>query len=337
MVISRRPFLQTPGNCVVYLSLYLDRSFIWSPIYHWDSWSTSLIGSERWQSSLQSPEPAAETPCFLLSLHTWSMMGSSMNGAEHHSQKASRDIYQVLCHFLNGRQYKVQRLSFHLERHITMPKTLDAHNFTNWQAPNRTDLSNSGTYVFQLKISNTFVISQQPNLHDVINIMLLSTMFWNVQMINVWADYDTLVTNPRGGLCTFLPIAPWYQSHQEHNAVKHRVEQGISYVRNKESKISLYGEHWSPRPSGLSPWLTRGNFLLHPSCAMVERQPSSLQWRTGIRVVSTRCHMMHRLQAKTKEHFLSLKQRKIVPHKVISLEQAVCVDYLSPHLEVFQA
>lgn len=198
----------------------------------------------------------------------------------------------------------------------------------NWQAPNRIDLSNSGTYVFQLKVSSTLVISQQSNLHDVINIMLHSTMFWNVQMIDVRADCDTLVTNPRGGLWTLLPIAPWYQSHQEHNVVKHWVEQSIAYAGNKESKISLSGKHWSPWPSGLSLWLMRGNFLPFPSCAMVERQPSSPQGRTDIRVVSTRCHMMHRLQAKTKEHFLSLKQRKIFPHKVISLEQAVWTIYL---------
>lgn len=237
-------------------------------------------------------------------------MGSSMNGAEHHSQKASRDVCQVLCYFLNVRQCKVQCLSFHLERQITMPKTLDSQNLMNWQAPNRIDLSNSGTYVFQLKVSSTLVISQQSNLHDVINIMLHSTMFWNVQMIDVLADYDTLVTNPRGGLWTLLPIAPWYQSHQEHNVVKHWVEQSIAYVGNKESKISLSGEHWSPWPSGLSLWLMQGNFLPFPSCAMVERQPSSPHGRTDIRVVSTRCYMMHRLQAKTKEHFLAWSRER---------------------------
>lgn len=127
-------------------------------------------------------------------------------------------------------------------------------------------------------------------------------MVWNFQMIDDEADYYELISSPRGELWTFLPIAFWYQSHQEeHNAVKHWVEQSISYIENKQSKISLYSEHsehLSPWPSSLSLWLIWGSFLLYPSCAMIERPHSSP-------VVFAGCHMRHRLQAKTKEHFLS--------------------------------
>lgn len=40
-----------------------------------------------------------------------------------------------------------------------------------------------------------------------------------------------------------------------------------------------------------------------------------------------RCHMMHMLAAKKKEHSFRLKQGTVLPHKVISWEQAVWVVY----------
>lgn len=92
-------------------------------------------------------------------------------------------------------------------------------------------------------------------LHGEASIKVFGSLF--NPTVSSWVQLP--VTNPRGGLhvyggwkrassCqpprrkvqTLLPIASWFQSHQgDHNMVKHWLEQHITYIEKRQSKISF--------------------------------------------------------------------------------------------------
>ena len=93
--------------------------------------------------------------------------------------------------------------------------------------------------------------------------------------------------------------------------------------RKRPSKISFSSGHWSLMASRSLPVADAGQFAYMPlSCAAVEG-PCLLPWRTDVTVGLARCHVMHTLQAKTKECSLSLRQKNIFPLMVVSPAQAV--------------
>lgn len=107
----------------------------------------------------------------------------------------------------------------------------------------------------------------------------------------------TLCTSyhPKGAFQTLLPITSWYWSHQgKHNAVKHWMEQRVTYLDKRQSKISFNSGCWSPVASGSLSKAEPGQFAYaHPSSAAVEEPCPSPCWPA---VGLTRCHMTHILK-----------------------------------------
>lgn len=120
----------------------------------------------------------------------------------------------------------------------------------------------------------------------------------------------TLCTSyhPRGEFQTLLPVTSWYWSHQgKHNAVKHWMEQRVTYLDKRARSASIVGVG-PPWPGGPSPQLNQGNLPLHTLLLLQWKNPVpplvGQQWGwPGV--------IWHTYLSRTKAHTLNLQQGKI--------------------------